>query len=152
MAEDYPHALDVEIWDGQGRKIGLFHVRGASAPEFVAELREVDDQYAQAVTDAVTAVRSHFLLTTELGARTVAQQPSRPARQAAPPRQAPQYEGQDAPWPDDAPPGADAPVTCAHGVMKYVPAGTSKAGKPYGAFYACTADRNDPTRCRTVSA
>jgi hypothetical protein len=155
MAEDYPHALDVEIWDGAGRKIGLYHVRGMNAAEFIAELREVDDQYAAAVTDAVTAVRSHFLLRTELGAKPVASPPARPARQAAPPRQpAPSYEGQDVPFPDDFPPGDEqGPPTCAHGPMRYVKAGTSNAtGKPYNAFYGCQADRNDPNRCKSVSA
>lgn len=158
MAEDYPYALDLELGDSQGRKVGLFHLRAPSAPEFLAELREVDEGFGLALGEAVRTVRTFALLRSELGAEQVAQgaparpAPARPARPA--PRQAaPTYEAQDAPYPDDFPPGEDGPPSCAHGPMRYVAAGTSKAtGKPYGAFYGCTARRDDPTRCKSVPA
>ncbi|GAA3473842.1 hypothetical protein [Nonomuraea roseola] len=159
MAEDYPYALDLELTDSQGRKTGLFHVRAQSAPDFLAELREIDEDFGLALGEAVKTVRVYGLLKDALGVEPVAQgQAARPAaqpRQAAPrqtqrPQRAP--EGQDAPWPDEAPPGEEEPY-CDHGPMKYVAAGTSKAtGKPYKAFWACTADRNDPNRCKSVTA
>lgn len=153
MAEDYPYALDLELGDSDGRKVGLFHVRAASAPDFLAELREIDEDFGLALGGAVKNVRTFALLKSELGAERVAQgAPARPARPDAS-RPARQTEGQDAPWPDEAPPGEDEPPVCDHGPMRYVPAGRSKAtGRPYSAFYGCTADRNDPTRCRSVPA
>ncbi|GAA0955392.1 hypothetical protein GCM10009560_79240 [Nonomuraea longicatena] len=157
MAEDYPYALDLELSDTQGRKVGLFHLRAPSAPDFLAELREVDESFGLALGEAVRTVRTFALLRSELGAEPVAQgapqrPAARPATRPAPRQTAPTYEAQDAPWPDDLPPGEEGPPVCSHGPMRYVPAGTSKAGKPYSAFYGCTADRNDPTRCKSVPA
>ncbi|MEQ4716128.1 hypothetical protein [Nonomuraea sp. B19D2] len=158
MAEDYPYALDLELGDTDGRKVGLFHVRAASAPDFLAELREIDEDFGLALGGAVKNVRTFALLRSELGAERIAQgapqrPAARPAARPAPRQTAPTYEAQDAPWPDDAPPGDDGPPMCDHGAMRYVPAGTSKAtGKAYGAFYGCTAQRNDPTRCKSVPA
>lgn len=156
MAEDYPYALDLELVDSQGRKTGLFHMRANSAPDMLAEFREIDSDFGLALGEVVQNIRTFSLLKTELGVTPVAQgAPARPARQ---PRQAPRqappsHEGQDDyPFPDEEPPGTDGPPVCAHGPMRYVPPGTSRNGKPYSAFYGCTADRNDPNRCKTVPA
>ncbi|MEU4580015.1 hypothetical protein [Nonomuraea sp. NPDC023979] len=163
MAEDYPHALDVEIWDGQGRKVGLYHLRAPSAADFIAEANEVDGQFADAVANVTHTVRSAFLLKVELGAEFVSESGPAPSRAPAPRRapQQPQRRPQsrqaapaydDAPdWPE-TPPGDDAGVYCDHGEMKYVPAGVGRNNKPYKAFYACQLDRNDPNRCRTRPA
>lgn len=138
MAEDYPYALDLELVDDQGRKTGLFHVRAASAADFLGELREIDSDFGLTLGSAIQAVRGYSILKSSLGATPVAQ--GAPAR-----RQSPPPPSSDASW-DDAPP------TCAHGPMRYIPAGTSRTGRPYKAFYACTADRNDPNRCKSVPA
>lgn len=53
----------------------------------------------------------------------------------APPQQAYQQQGQ-------------APV-CAHGPMRFVQAGVSGSGKPYGAFWGCSAPRG-PGQCKSV--
>ena len=46
--------------------------------------------------------------------------------------------------------GAPAP-SCQHGAMKLVPGGTSKGtGKPYNAFWACTADRANQCRSQNT--
>jgi hypothetical protein len=43
--------------------------------------------------------------------------------------------------------------SCQHGTMKFVPAGIAqRTGKPYPAFWGCQADRNDPTRCKSLPA
>jgi hypothetical protein len=60
-------------------------------------------------------------------------------------------------WPAPAPAvAAQSAPSCAHGVRRFVPAGVSKtgvrAGQPYNAFWACPADRNDPSKCKTVPA
>jgi hypothetical protein len=42
---------------------------------------------------------------------------------------------------------------CQHGAMRYVPAGVSqRTGKPYRAFWGCPADKNDPTKCKSIPA
>jgi hypothetical protein len=38
---------------------------------------------------------------------------------------------------------------CPHGKMRFVPAGTSAQGKPYGAFYGCPLERGNPNQCRS---
>lgn len=49
-----------------------------------------------------------------------------------------------------------APPMCRHGQMRRVPGGIAqtgpRAGQPYPPFYACPADRNDPTKCKSVPA
>ncbi|MEV0823887.1 hypothetical protein [Nonomuraea rubra] len=159
MAEDYPHALDVEIWDGQGRKVGLYHLRAPSAADFIAEANEVDGQFADAVASVTHTVRSAFLLKAELGAEFVSESGPAPTRAAAPRRtpQQPQRRPQsrqaapaydDSPEWLDSPPGGEQEVyACEHGPLNYIAAGVSKQGKPYKAFWACPADRYDPNRC-----
>ena len=42
---------------------------------------------------------------------------------------------------------------CQHGDMRYVPAGYSQRNqKSYPAFWACPADRNDPSKCKGIPA
>ncbi|WP_440066381.1 hypothetical protein [Streptosporangium sp. OZ121] len=158
---DFPYALDLDILDGQGRKIGMFHVRAPGAADFIAELAEIDEAFATHLGQAVTAVRSFTLLSSELGATPVAQggAPVYTPRPSAPPandwQNAPaggEWPSAPAdPWPSDAPPTAPANPNCKHGPMRYVAAGTSQAGKPYPAFWGCTARRDDPSRCKSVS-
>ena len=45
--------------------------------------------------------------------------------------------------------GAPAP-SCAHGPMRLVPGGVSKAGKPYNGFYSCTQPRE--SQCKSQNA
>lgn len=150
MAEEFPYALDLELVDDNGRKTGLFHMRANSAADMLAEFREIDAAFGLALGEVVTNVRNYSILKTGLGASQVAQSgAARPAPRQAPPAPAP--EGQDYPFPE-MPPGSDGPPVCAHGPMRYVPAGRSRNGKPYSAFYGCPADRNDPNRCKTVPA
>lgn len=63
-----------------------------------------------------------------------------------------------APTPVSTPQGGVAPTTgqagpvCAHGPMRFVPAGFSKStGKPYAAFYGCPAPRGQQ-QCKSVKA
>ena len=65
----------------------------------------------------------------------------------APAASQPAYTG---PAPVGGGQGQAASPTCAHGAMKYVKAGISKAtGRPYNAFYACQGPREQ--QCKTVS-
>jgi hypothetical protein len=72
--------------------------------------------------------------------------------QSAPPVQS--YQG--APQqPQAQPQGQPAPnmPQCQHGVRKFVAAGFSqRTGQPYPAFWACQANRNDPTKCKSLPA
>jgi hypothetical protein len=45
------------------------------------------------------------------------------------------------------------PPMCAHGPMRYVPAGFSqRTNKAYAAFYGCQAAQGDPNKCKSVPA
>ena len=72
--------------------------------------------------------------------------------QSAPPVQS--YQG--APQtPQAQPQSQPAPnmPQCQHGVRKFVAAGFSqRTGQPYPAFWACQANRNDPTKCKSIPA
>jgi len=60
-----------------------------------------------------------------------------------------------APQPAPMPTAGSATPTqpvCAHGPMRYVPAGVSQNGRAYGAFWGCSAQRNDPSKCKSVKA
>lgn len=49
-----------------------------------------------------------------------------------------------------APPANGGPV-CAHGPMRFVPAGFSKStGRAYGAFWGCPAPKGAPDKCGSV--
>ncbi|GAA3136954.1 hypothetical protein GCM10010466_29710 [Planomonospora alba] len=169
---DYPYALDLDLTDSSGRKVGMFHVRANGAADFIAELAEIDAGFATHLGNAVSAVRAFSLLSSELGAVPVAGGNDAPAPWSPTPAAPPTAEGwptappEPDPWQTPAPtqwqtpappapagpPTAPAAPVCNHGPMRYVPAGTSKAGKPYPAFWGCTAAQGDPSRCKSKPA
>lgn len=109
----------------------LLNVRADNGPEF-EELLDVFDSYIAKIAAIEAAL-------------TAASNVGQGAGLAPAPQQPPQ-SGVAV-----AAPAGNVP-TCAHGAMKYVKAGISKAtGRPYNAFYACPTDRNDPNKCQSVS-
>lgn len=51
------------------------------------------------------------------------------------------------------PAGQTSTPMCAHGPRKFVASGFSqRTGKPYPAFWACPAQRGDPSQCRGIQA
>lgn len=85
-----------------------------------------------------------------------------PAQPAAPPAAPPQPQAD--PWapgaqpqPPAAPAAPAAPTTaaptCAHGPMRYVPAGFAQStGRAYAAFWGCPQPKGAPDKCRSVTA
>lgn len=84
------------------------------------------------------------------------QPPVAPSGQYPPQNQPPVQSYQGAPQaPQAQPQGQPAPnmPQCQHGVRKFVAAGFSqRTGQPYPAFWACQANRNDPTKCKSLPA
>ena len=71
------------------------------------------------------------------------------ATQPAPQSPAQQYQP---PAPQQPQQAVQTP-TCAHGPMRYVPAGFSQStGRAYGAFWGCPAPRGAPDKCKSVTA
>ena len=51
------------------------------------------------------------------------------------------------------PQGNPSVPRCQHGDMRYVPAGFSQRNqRSYPAFWACPADKNDPSKCKGIPA
>lgn len=117
----------------------LLNVYAENYGEFEEQLDNLGEAVAKIIA-VESLLRQVSGVATTLPTAPPSQQPAQPA---------PQGNG----W--GAPPAPQAPTqghSCAHGPMRLVPAGTSKnTGKPYKAFYACSADRNDPTKCKSIS-
>ena len=118
-------------------KVGnhLLNVTGDTAADFKEHLEWTTINAAGIVATAVAIEAAYGVapLTAHVASTAVAQQVDQAYRAAA------------------AQPSGNAPApSCAHGPMRLRPAGVSKTGNQYNAFWACTADRAN--QCKSQNA
>lgn len=148
MANEYALQLNVKL--GKGYDAHLINITGVDQVGFESNLKWCTANAAGIVSTA-TALEAAY------GVKEIA--PNVASTQVVNSAQVPSGDPSWAHRPPDAAPqqqyqqpqqqGRPAP-SCAHGPMKHVPAGTSKAGRAYNAFYSCTGPRE--SQCKTVDA
>lgn len=135
MSEDFK--LQANFKFGEQYKETLLNVRADSAEEFAA-LVDFAVQSADAIVGAAVAFGAAYEVL-------------KPQDNPPPPQSWSSQGSRQSQQPAQTAAPAGPPPTCAHGPMRYVPAGRSKAtNKPYKAFWSCTGPRE--SQCDTVDA
>jgi hypothetical protein len=135
LSNEYVFQLSVKL--GKGYDANLVNIVGQTQEEFEANLKWATAN-AAGITSTATALEAAYSvggLAGNVTATTVTNQ--QPAQQERVTNTAGGQQGGPVP-------------TCQHGQMKFVAAGTSKAGRAYSAFWSCTGPR--ATQCSTVDA